>query len=44
MSPLYQIEAGGALRHVENLSLFRTYSDVHPTDEDSIQHYIENLK
>lgn len=44
MSPLYQIEAGGAIRHVENLSLFRTHSDVHPTDEDGIARYMENLK
>ena len=44
MSPLYQIEAGGALRHVESLSLFHTHSDVDPRDEGGIAKYIENLK
>ena len=43
MSPLYGIEPGENIRHVENLSLFRTGSSVHPTDEDAIQKFIDNL-
>ena len=43
MSPLYGIEPGETIRHVENLSLFHTGSSVHPTDEDAIQKFIDNL-
>lgn len=43
LSPLYCIEPGEGIRHVENLSLFRTDGPC-PTDENSIDQYIASLK
>ncbi|WP_195984152.1 hypothetical protein [Clostridium sp. D33t1_170424_F3] len=43
MSPLYTMEPGGAIRHVENLSLFHTNNCVHPQDEDGIAKYMDHL-
>jgi len=44
LSPLYTIESGEGIRHVENLSLFKTNNCPFPTDEDAIDQYIANLK
>jgi len=44
LSPLYSIEPGEGIRHVENLSLFKTEKAVFPTDEDKIDQYIADLK
>jgi hypothetical protein len=44
LSPLYTIEPGEGIRHVDNLSLFRTGDTVFPTDEDEIESYITSLK
>lgn len=43
LSPLYSIDPGEGIRHVENLSLFKTDS-VCPTEEDAIDEYIASLK
>lgn len=43
LSPLYSIEPGEGIRHVENLSLSKTDAPC-PNDEDSIDRYIANLK
>jgi len=44
LSPLYGIEPGAGIRHVENLSLFKApASPVIPTDEISIQKFIDEL-
>ncbi len=42
LSPLYCIEPGEGIRHVENLSLFK--SDRCPAEEESIDEYIASLK
>ncbi len=44
LSPLYNIEPGEGIRHVENLSLTKATNCINPTDEDSIEKYIANLK
>ena len=44
LSPLYGIEPGAGIRHVENLSLFKApATPVIPTDEISIQKFIDEL-
>ncbi len=43
LSPLYSIEPGEGIRHVENLSLFKTDGNC-PTNEESIDKYIASLK
>ncbi|HEX2986365.1 MAG TPA: hypothetical protein VHO71_06080 [Caproiciproducens sp.] len=43
LSPLYIIEPGEGIRHVENLSLFRTEESC-PVDEESIDQYMAQLK
>jgi hypothetical protein len=44
MSPLYSIEPGEGIRHVENLSLFKTGGNVIPTGDDEIDRYFTSLK
>lgn len=44
LSPIYRVEPGEAIKHVENLSLFKTTNSVNPADEDGIARYIDNLK
>lgn len=44
LSPMYRIEPGQGIKHVENLSIFRTCNSVNPNDEEGIVKYIENLK
>lgn len=44
LSPMYRVEPGQEIRHVENLSLYRTHSSVDPKDEDGIAGYIDKLK
>lgn len=44
LSPLYRVEPGDCIRHVENFSVFKTVNSINPTDEDSISSYIEKLK
>ena len=44
LSPMYRVEPGQEIKHVENLSVYRTYNSVDPKDEAGIQRYIENLK
>ncbi len=43
LSPLYNLDPGEGIRHVENLSLFKTESAC-PTDENAIDQYIADLK
>ena len=43
LSPLYRVEPGDSIRHVENISLSRTKNSVDPLDENGIARYIENL-
>lgn len=44
LSPVYRVEPDQGIRHVENLSLFRTHCSVSPQDESGITQYIDNLK
>lgn len=44
LSPLYRVEPGETIRHVENLSLFHTRNSLNPTDEDDIARYIKELQ
>lgn len=45
LSPLYNIEPGQGIRHVENLSLFKApAAPVSPTDEDAIELFVQNFK
>lgn len=44
LSPMYRIEPGQGIKHVENLSVFQTRNSVDPKDESGIARYIENLK
>lgn len=44
LSPMYRIEPGQGIKHVENLSVFHTRNSVDPEDEDGIARYIDNLK
>ena len=43
LSPVYRVEPGMGIKHVENLSIFRTHTCVDPEDEDGIERYINNL-
>lgn len=43
LSPLYNLEPGEAIRHVENISLFKS-DGCCPLDDDSISKYISELK
>lgn len=43
LSPIYRIEPGHIVKHVENLSAFPTKMNVSPTNEDEISRYIENM-
>lgn len=43
LSPLYNIEPGEGIRHVENIALFKTESPL-PEDENLIDEYIEGLE
>jgi hypothetical protein len=42
LSPLYHMEPGEGIRHVENLALFRTNEPL-PADENDLDEYIANL-
>lgn len=42
-SPVYTVEPGEGIRHVENLSLFATRNGVNPVDETSIEGFIYHL-
>ena len=42
-SPIYLVEPGEGIRHVDNLSLFATRNGVNPVDETSIENFIHNL-
>lgn len=44
MSPMYRVEPGQEIKHVENLSLYQTPNCVNPNNEEDIQRYISNLK
>jgi hypothetical protein len=44
LSPMYRIEPGQGIKHVENFSVFQTRNSVDPKSEDGIAKYIENLK
>lgn len=44
LSPMYRVEPGQGIKHVENLSVFQTRNSVNPEDENGIAKYIENLK
>lgn len=44
LSPMYRAEPGQEIKHVENLSIFRTQNCVNPKDEEGIAKYIQNLK
>ncbi len=44
LSPLYRVEPGETIRHVENISLSHTRNCLNPTDEDDIAHYFETLQ
>lgn len=44
LSPMYRMEPGEGIRHVENFSLFKTNNSIDPADEDQIARYIENLE
>jgi hypothetical protein len=43
LSPMYRIEPGQEIRHVENLSVYRNHNSIDPLNEDGIEKYIENL-
>lgn len=43
LSPMYRLEPGQEIKHVENLSVFHTKDGVDPKDEDGIARYIEEL-
>lgn len=42
-SPIYFVEPGEGIRHVENLCLFTTRNGVNPIDEAGIENYIQKL-
>lgn len=45
LSPLYGIEPGEGIRHVDNLKLYKAPADaIVPTDEDAIKTFIESLE
>ena len=44
LSPLYNIEPGKGIRHVENLSLTKTIGQVDPSDEESIEAFIASFQ
>lgn len=44
LSPIFRVEPGQGIRHVENLSLFHTTNLVNPSNEDSVAQFIERLK
>ncbi len=44
LSPLYTLEQGEGIRHVENLSLFKTGSQPLPEEDGAIDKYISCLK
>lgn len=43
LSPLYHIEPGETVRHVENLSLFHTPVQPDPEDEEQLEKFISEL-
>lgn len=43
LSPLYHIEPGETVRHVENLSLFRAHMQPNPDDEEQLEKFISEL-
>ena len=43
LSPIYRVEPGMGIKHVENLSIFRTRTCVDPEDEDGVERYFNNL-
>lgn len=43
LSPSYRVEPGEAIRHVENLTVFKTQSELNPTDEEALAHYMQQL-
>lgn len=44
ISPLYEIEPGDTIRHVENLALFKANNAPNPKDDEQLEKFIENLK
>lgn len=44
LSPIFRVEPGEGIKHVENLSLSRTRNSVNPVDEDGIASYINHIK
>lgn len=44
MSPMYHVEPGQEIKHVENLSVYNTSNCINPKDEDGILKYFDNLK
>ena len=42
-SPIYVVEPGEGIRHVDNLSLFATRNGVNGTDENSIESFMQKL-
>lgn len=44
LSPMYRVEPGQEIKHVENLSVYQTRNSIDPKDEEGIAKYIENLK
>lgn len=44
LSPIFRVEPGEGIKHVENLSLSRTRNSVNPVDEEGIAGFINRLK
>jgi hypothetical protein len=44
MSPMYRVEPGQEIKHVENLSIYLNANCLNEKDENAIEKYIENLK
>lgn len=43
LSPLYEIQPGEGIRHVENLTLFKINNAPNPKDDDQLEKFINNL-
>ena len=43
LSPMYRVEPGQEIRHVENLSVYRTLNSIDPQNEDGIAKYMNHL-
>jgi hypothetical protein len=44
LSPIFRVEPGEGIKHVENLSLSQTRNSVNPIDEEGIASYINHIK